>query len=71
MDAAREHWSDARLDDLSDRMDAGFAQVHTDLRELNGRFDRFQHTLVQAALGLSMGLLGLFAALNGLIATRI
>jgi len=64
-------WNDGRLDDLSDRvdriekkMDAGFAQVHEDMREIHVRFDGLQRTLIQ------MNAL-IIAALIGLIATQI
>ncbi len=30
----RETWTDERLDDLADRVEAGFAQVHSDLADL-------------------------------------
>ena len=64
-------WNDGRLDDLSQRvnrietkMDAGFAQVHEDMREIHDRFDGLQRTLIQ------MNAL-IIAALIGLIATQI
>jgi hypothetical protein len=34
VEAMREHWTDARLDDLAKRMDIGFAQVHEDVAAL-------------------------------------
>jgi hypothetical protein len=34
MEAMRNHWTDDRLDDLSQRMDEGFNRVDADLREL-------------------------------------
>lgn len=75
----RESWTDARLDDLSKRMDQSFKQVRTemeqgfnrvdsDIRELRSevgsRFDALQRTLILAAAGV-------IAALIGLIATQL
>jgi hypothetical protein len=64
-------WNDGRLDDLSGRVDNGFARmdkqferVHQDIRELNGRFDALQRTLVQMTMVM-------IAALIGFIATQI
>jgi len=47
------------------KMDEGFARVDTGIRELCGRFDALQQTLVRMTLGMAVGLLGLFAALVG------
>jgi hypothetical protein len=64
-------WSDGRLDELSTRMDNGFAridkqleQVHEDIQEIHVRFDGLQRTIMQ------MGSV-VIAALIGLIATQI
>lgn len=55
-------WNAGRLDDLSRRMDDGFAEVKADTRELSGRldqlsgrFDELQHTLVQVAVAATVG----------------
>jgi hypothetical protein len=71
----RENWTDARLDDLSHRMDEGFERVDRDLRDLraemkegfdrtDARFDALQQTLILAAAGV-------IAAMIGLIATQL
>ena len=64
----RDNWTDARLDDLSHRMDQGFDRVDSDIRELRSemtsRFDSLQRTLILAAAGV-------IAALIGLIATQL
>lgn len=67
----RQSWTDGRLDDLSQRMDSGFARVDADIRALNSRFDglnaRFdalQRTMIQVGGGV-------IAALFGLIATQL
>jgi hypothetical protein len=60
--AARQNWSDERLDDLSRRVDTGFARVDAELRELNGRFDALQRTLIQFGFSLSAAMIGVMAA---------
>jgi hypothetical protein len=61
----RDNWTDARLDDLSHRMDQGFDRVDSDIRELRGemtsRFDSLQRTLILAAAGVIASLIGLIA----------
>lgn len=58
---AREKWTDERLDDLTGRVDTGFAEVKGEIRDLraemnerfsslqgetNSRFDSMQRTMV-------------------------
>ena len=62
--SVRESWTDERLDDLSQKMDKGFARLDADMRALNGRFDSLQRTLLQVN-GV------IIAALIGLIATQL
>lgn len=64
MEAMRYSWTDARLDDLNQRVDVGFQRVDADLRALNGRFDALQRTMLQVGGGV-------IAALVGLIATQL
>lgn len=65
MEAVRESWTDARLDDfaahtdqrfdsLERRMEAGFSEVNT-------RFDSLQRTLLQLGGGIIVALIGLIA----------
>lgn len=66
-----ESWTDERLDDLSRRMDQGFARVDAELRALNGRFDSLQRVLIQIGFVMSASLLGVIATLAGLILTQL
>jgi hypothetical protein len=61
--------TDSRLDDLVNRMDAGFARVDGDLRELRGEMSAMQRTMVQTTVALAVGMLAGFGGLAGLIAT--
>jgi hypothetical protein len=62
--SVRESWTDERLDDLSQKVDQGFARLDADMRALNGRFDSLQRTLFQVGGVMT-------AALVGLIATQV
>jgi hypothetical protein len=57
-------WTDERLDDLSKRMDAGFARVDSDMRELRGEV-RDLRQLIFMLWGPTM--LGIFAAILAVI----
>jgi hypothetical protein len=60
----REAWTDDRLDDLSKKMDQGFARLDAEMRALNGRFDSLRRTMLQVN-GV------IIAALIGFIATQL
>jgi len=57
-------WTDERLDDLSKRMDAGFARVDNDMRELRSEV-RDLRQLIFMLWGPTM--LGIFAAIVAVI----
>jgi hypothetical protein len=71
----RETWTDERLDDLSRRMDAGFARVDADIRALgkstNERFDDLQRTMLQVGGGLIGVMIVGTLSLIGVIATQL
>ena len=69
-------WTDERLDDLNTKVDAGFAKVDSDIRELrgemntrfeavNGHFLALHRLLIRASIGaavaVGVALIGLFA----------
>ncbi len=72
----------AKIEDLGSRMEKGFARVDTELREqrqetrelrleMNMRFEAMQRLMTQAAVGISASFIAGFAALIGLVATRL
>jgi len=71
----RQNWTDARLDDLSHRMDQGFEKVDRDIRglrgEMNERFDRIDARFDAMQRTLSLAAAGVVASLIGLIATQL
>jgi len=67
-EAGMTEWNDARLDELSARMDKGFKDVNQridrvddSLRYLGERFDSLQKTLMQICGGILVALIGLAA----------
>ena len=85
MEAMRKSWTDERLDDLSSR-DVDAALRHFEgarhprgaldklegrLDKLEGRLDKMLQVLLQIARGGIVAMLGVFAALIGVIASRL
>jgi hypothetical protein len=68
----RESWTDARLDDMKQGMEAGFKRVDEDIRglrtEMNQRFEALNRTLLQIGGG---AIAALIAGFMGLIATQL
>jgi len=71
VETVRHSWTDERLDDMSRRMDQGFARVDVELRALNGRFDALERILIQIGFVMSASLLGVIATMVGLILTQL
>jgi tetrahydromethanopterin S-methyltransferase subunit G len=70
-------WNDGRLDELSKRVDDGFAEVREEFRHVNHRFERIdlrfealQQLLVRMAWTYGIGMLAFAGALLGLIAAK-
>jgi hypothetical protein len=70
----RVAWTDDRLDDLANRMDAGFARVDADIRELRvelrteigalrAEIGVLRVTLLRVGGGIMVGLVGVIAAI--------
>jgi len=58
----RTAWTDQRLDDLANRMDAGFARVDADIRELRAEIGGLRLALLRVGGGIMIGLVGVIAA---------
>ena len=63
MSVERTTWTDERLDDLANRMDAGFARVDADMRELRAEIGGLRLTLLRVGGGIMIGLVGVIAAI--------
>jgi hypothetical protein len=59
----RTAWTDERLDDLARRMDAGFARVDADIRELRAELRAEIGGLLRVGGGIMIGLVGVIAAI--------
>ena len=62
MPVERTAWTDSRLDDLANRMDAGFSRVDADIRELRAEISGLRLTLLRVGGGIMVGLVGVIAA---------
>jgi hypothetical protein len=79
MEAMKESWTDARLDDLNGRvadigrrMDEGFNRVHEDLRSLRTETRAEIASMQRLILQVTGGMFATFAiGFAGLIATRL
>ena len=70
-------WNDGCLDELSKRVDDGFAEVREEFRHVNRRFeqidlrfDGLQQLLIRMAWAYGIGMLAFAGALLGLIAAK-
>lgn len=63
----RSTWTDSRLDDLNGRVE----DIGRRVTEQSGRIDALQHTIIQVGGVMTAALLGLIAAILGLIATQL
>lgn len=63
-------WNDARLDELSNRVDDGFAEMREEFRLVDSRFNSLHQLLIRMAWTYGIGMLAFAGALLGLIATK-
>lgn len=64
MEAMRQNWTDERLDDMKQQMEAGFNRIDQDIRSL-------QRAMIYGVIALSGSFIAGFAALIGLVATQL
>lgn len=81
-EAGMTEWNDGRLDDLSSRVDRidrkvdeGFGMVRKELtridQKIDTKFDAFYGLMLQAAVALIVGILGLLGVLIGVVGAQI
>ena len=70
----RTRWTDERIDDLADRMDAGFDRMDRDIRDLRSdltaQIEGLRQTMLQMTLSLGGGMLLGFVSLFAALLTR-
>jgi hypothetical protein len=71
MEAMRSTWTDARLDEFKDQVNANFKELGQRLDSQSNRIDTLQHTMVQAFIALVVIMVSGFMGLAGLILTQI
>jgi hypothetical protein len=81
-EAGMTEWNDDRLDEFRERvdgidrkMDEGFGMVRKELtrigQKIDNKFDAFYRLMLQAAVGLIVGILGLLGVLIGVVGARV
>jgi len=63
-------WNDVRLDELSKRVDDGFAEMREEFRLVDSRFNSLHQLLIRMAWTYGIGMLAFAGALLGIIATK-
>lgn len=67
----RSTWTDARLDEFKDQVNANFKELGQRVDHQSNRIDTLQHTMVQAFIALVVIMVTGFMGLAGLILTQI
>jgi hypothetical protein len=67
MESMRSTWTDSRLEDLNERV----GEISTCLGEQSLRIDALQRTIIQVGGAAVAAVIGLIAAMLGVIATLI
>ncbi|HEX3042833.1 MAG TPA: hypothetical protein VHP56_12165 [Solirubrobacterales bacterium] len=81
-EAGMTEWNDDRLDEFRERvdgidrkMDEGFGMVRKELtridQKIDNKFDAFYRLMLQAAVGLIVGILGLLGVLIGVVGAQV
>lgn len=69
-EAEMTEWTDGRLDELSKRVDDGFAEMREEFQRVDVRFDALHQLLIRMACTYGIGMLAFAGALLGLIAAK-
>jgi tetrahydromethanopterin S-methyltransferase subunit G len=71
MEAMRSTWTDSRLDEFKEQVNANFSELGQRVDHQSNRIDKLQHTILIVGGGLFAAFVALLAAIIGLIATQI
>jgi hypothetical protein len=71
MEAMRSTWTDSRLDEFKDQVNANFKELGQRVDHQSHRIDTLQHTMVQAFIALVVIMVTGFMGLAGLILSQI
>jgi hypothetical protein len=71
MEAMRSTWTDSRLDEFKDQVNANLNELGQRMDHQSDLIDRLQHTIMFVGGGLFAAFVAVLAAIIGLIATQI
>jgi len=71
MEAMRSTWTDSRLDEFKDQVNANFRDLGQRVDHQSNRIDSLQHTILIVGGGIFAAFVALLAAIIGLIATQL
>lgn len=67
----RSTWSDSRLDEFKDQVNANFRDLGQRVDHQSNRIDSLQHTILIVGGGILAAFVAVLAAIIGLIATQL
>lgn len=67
----RSTWTDARLDEFKDQVNANFNDLGQRVDHQSNRIDSLQHTILIVGGGIFAAFVAVLAAIIGLIATQL
>jgi hypothetical protein len=71
METMRSTWTDSRLDEFKDQVNASLAELGERVDHQSNRIDTLQHTMLHAVIGLVVVMATGFMGIAGLIVTQI
>jgi hypothetical protein len=71
MESMRSTWTDSRLDEFKDQVNASLNELGQRVDHQSNRIDTLQHTILIVGGGLFAAFVAVLAAIIGLIATQI
>jgi hypothetical protein len=71
MESMRSTWTDSRLDEFKEQVNASLNELGQRVDHQSNRIDTLQHTILIVGGGLFAAFVAVLAAIVGLIATQI